>query len=103
MGATGGYVLRAHNLYDIEKCTWHILAYFMSTEELKLGVITCILQIQRQAQWHSVTSATCVPHNQEVIKLDFHPERYSNTWCLHGFILVAPGSEFNLFGFRMTT
>lgn len=30
--------MRAHNLYDIEKCTWHILAYFMSTEELKLGV-----------------------------------------------------------------
>lgn len=76
MGATGGSVLRSHNLYDIEKCTWHILPYFMSTEELKLGVITSILQIQRQAQRDSVTSTSCVPHNQEVIKLDFYPEGY---------------------------
>lgn len=76
MGATGGYVLRAHNLYDIEKCAWHILPYFMSTEELQLGVITCILQIQRQAQWDSVTSTSCVPHNQELIKLDFYSEGY---------------------------
>lgn len=67
--------MRTYNLWQTLSnalCIYGLISRF--TNQLKLGVITSILQRQKQIQRDSVISTGCVLYKQEVIGLDLHPE-----------------------------